>query len=87
MKQVIIIGESNYIIFSSKEGKALTGSERAKRYREKLKQNPEKFEAQRQKQLERVKKNRKKIADLSEKEKLRQRKMWRDQKKKQKKLN
>lgn len=61
---------------------ALTAAERAKRYREKLKQNPEKFEVQRQKQLARLKKNRKKITDLTEEEKLKQRKLWRDEKKK-----
>lgn len=61
---------------------ALTAAERAKRYREKLRQNPEKNEVQRQKQLARLKKNRKKITDLTEEEKLKQRKLWRDEKKK-----
>lgn len=62
---------------------ALTAAERAKKYREKLKQNPEKFEEQRQKQLNRLKKNRKRINDLTEEEKGHRRKQWREEKKKQ----
>ncbi|PZC75021.1 hypothetical protein B5X24_HaOG206846 [Helicoverpa armigera] len=63
---------------------ALTAAERAKRYREKLKLNAEKFEVQRQKQLARLKRNRKKVADLTEEEKTKQRKIWRDEKRKSK---
>ncbi|XP_022818628.1 zinc finger BED domain-containing protein 4-like [Spodoptera litura] len=62
---------------------ALTAADRAKRYREKLKQNPEKFEEQRKKQLERLKKSRKKISELTEDKKF-ERKQWREEKRKQK---
>ncbi|CAH2088676.1 unnamed protein product [Euphydryas editha] len=62
----------------------LTPAERAKRYREKLKENPDKYEIQRQKQLKRLKKRQKKVTELSEEEKHKQRKIWREQKRKQK---
>lgn len=62
---------------------ALTPAERAKRYRENLKLNKEKYEAQRKKQIERVKKGQKKIRELSDREKEERRKIWREQKKKQ----
>lgn len=63
---------------------ALTAAERAKRYREKLKQNPEKFEEQRKKHLERLKKSRKTISELTQEDKECRRKQWREEKKKQK---
>lgn len=63
---------------------ALTPAERAKRYRENLKLNKEKYEAQRKKQIERVKESQKKIRELSDREKEERRKIWREQKKKAK---
>lgn len=62
----------------------LTGAERAKRFRENLKKNPEKYEAYKKQQLERVKKCAKKISDLDENEKEKKRKQWREQKRNQK---
>lgn len=63
---------------------ALTPAERAKRYREKLKENPQKYEIQKKKQQERLKKNQKKIAEMTEEEKIKKRRIWRHQKRKQK---
>lgn len=64
--------------------KPLTGAERAKRFREKLKEDPEKYEKYKQKQKELVAKRRKKIGDLDENEKEKQREQWRKQKRSQK---
>lgn len=56
----------------------LTNAEKQRRYREKLKNNPEKCEMLRKKHLERVKKNSKRIEDLNDNEKKRQRQQWRE---------
>ncbi|CAH2088677.1 unnamed protein product [Euphydryas editha] len=69
-------------VFSDSTNRDL--QKRAKRYREKLKENPDKYEIQRQKQLKRLKKRQKKVTELSEEEKHKQRKIWREQKRKQK---
>lgn len=52
---------------------ALTAAERAKRYREKLKQNHD---------VGRLKQNRKKHSDLTEEDKECRRKQWREERKK-----
>ncbi|XP_060804464.1 uncharacterized protein LOC132902617 [Amyelois transitella] len=63
----------------------LTGAERAKKFREKLKDDPEKYEKYKQKQRELVAKRRKKISDLDDNEKEKQREQWRKEKRIQKK--
>ncbi|XP_045450416.1 DNA ligase 1-like [Melitaea cinxia] len=63
---------------------ALTPAERMKRYRERLKLNPEKLESIKKKHAEYVKSKSKTVKDLTEKEKEKQRKIWRNQKRKQK---
>ncbi|XP_045457589.1 uncharacterized protein LOC123667794 [Melitaea cinxia] len=65
---------------------ALTPAERMKRYRERLKLNPEKLESIKKKHAEYVKSKSKTVKDLTEKEKEKQRKIWRNQKRKQKQL-
>lgn len=62
----------------------LTGAERAKRFRENLKNDPEKYEKYKEKQRERVSKLRRKIDDLNESQKEKQRELWRKQKRRQK---
>lgn len=61
----------------------LSTAERVRRYRERLKNNPEKAEEVRIKNLERLKMKKKKISQMSEKEKEEKRKMWREVKRKQ----
>lgn len=56
----------------------LTNAEKQKRYREKLKSNPDKYEMLRKKHLQRVKKNSKRIEDLTDNEKKHQRQKWRE---------
>lgn len=51
----------------------LTGAERAKRFRENLKNDPEKYKRYKEKQRERVSKLRRKIDDLNESQKEKQR--------------
>lgn len=63
---------------------ALTGAERSKRYREKIKLNKEKYEEFKKKECDRLKKLQKPINDLTEDEKKERRKYWREQKNKQK---
>lgn len=60
----------------------LTAAEKMKRYRERLKLNPEKFEEQRKKNLDRIKSKYKykKVSDMSDEEKTRKRIEWRDEK-------
>ncbi|CAH0403492.1 unnamed protein product [Chilo suppressalis] len=62
----------------------LTNAEKQKRYRERLKQNPEKYEEQKKKNLERIKSkySYKKISEMTDREKADTRKKWRDQKRK-----
>ncbi|XP_047998810.1 uncharacterized protein LOC125236153 [Leguminivora glycinivorella] len=62
----------------------LTPAEKMQRYRERLKENPEKYEEQRKKNLRRLKSKYKykKITELTDNEKEIQRKKWREQKKK-----
>ncbi|XP_045530244.1 uncharacterized protein LOC123717979 isoform X1 [Pieris brassicae] len=62
---------------------ALTAKQRAKRYREKLKENPAQYEAHKKKELKRLKKCQKKINNLSEEDKAKKRQLWRNQKQKQ----
>ncbi|KAJ8703794.1 hypothetical protein PYW07_013088 [Mythimna separata] len=62
---------------------ALTSAERAKRYRDKLKNNPEKAEEVRKKQLARMRAKRKKVSEMNEEEKLRYRNKWIIEKRKQ----
>lgn len=64
----------------------LTPAEKMRLYRERLKENPEKMEEQRKKNLERIKSkySYKKVKDMSEEEKKKQRKKWREQKRKNK---
>lgn len=62
----------------------LTAAEKSKRYREKIKNDPEKHEAFKKKELERQKKHQKKIKELTEEEKNEKRRRWRAQKQKQK---
>lgn len=62
----------------------LTNAEKQRRYRERLKDNPQKKEEIRKKNLERIKKQTKRIQDLTEDEKTEKRKQWRKQKQKQK---
>lgn len=60
--------------------RALTPAERARRYRAKLKKNPQKYEEWKKKQL--VRSKRIKFSDLSEHEKEKKRKRWREYNKK-----
>lgn len=62
----------------------LTNAEKQRRYRERLKNNPEKREEIRKKNLERIKTKSKKIKDMTDEEKDAKRKLWRKQKQKQK---
>ncbi|GBP24905.1 hypothetical protein EVAR_12569_1 [Eumeta japonica] len=62
----------------------LTPAEKMRRYREKLKNDPIRYEDYKKKDLIRIKLKNKKITELSEKEKADQRKKWRKQKKRQK---
>ncbi|XP_047041242.1 uncharacterized protein LOC124645471 [Helicoverpa zea] len=64
----------------------LTPAEKMKRYRDKLKQNPDKLEEIRKKNLERIKSKYKykKISELTETEQKKQRKKWKEEKQKQK---
>ncbi|KAL4705106.1 hypothetical protein ACJJTC_006429 [Scirpophaga incertulas] len=62
----------------------LTSAERVKRYREKLKKDPEKFAEHKKKHAALVKSKTKKVADLSEIEKQKLREKWRIQKRRQK---
>lgn len=62
----------------------LTNAEKQKRYRERLKNNPEKQEEIRKKNLGRIKTKTKKVKDMTEEEKNETRKKWRKQKQKQK---
>lgn len=64
----------------------LTPAEKMKRYREKLKLNPEKMDIMRQKNLERIKSRYKykKISEMTEAEKNIQRKKWKEEKQKRK---
>ncbi|CAH0719092.1 unnamed protein product, partial [Brenthis ino] len=67
------------------EKDTITGAERQKRYKERLKiEHPEKYEEKRKKHLDKVKQRQKKIANLSKEEKLIQRKKWREANKKRK---
>ncbi|KAJ2937230.1 hypothetical protein O0L34_g19420 [Tuta absoluta] len=63
---------------------ALTAAERQKRYRNKIKQDKEKYEQHKKKELVRLAKINKKINELTEDEKKERRKKWREQKQKQK---
>lgn len=56
---------------------ALTPAEKMRRYREKLKKDPEKYEEYKKKDLKRIKPKVKKVADMSENEKEAKRKVWR----------
>lgn len=62
---------------------ALTSAERAKRHRDKLKNNPEKAEEVRKKQLARMKAKRKKVSEMNEEEKISHRNKWKIEKRKQ----
>jgi flagellar biosynthesis GTPase FlhF len=62
----------------------LTPAEKMKRYREKLKKDPQKYEDYKKKDLQRIKIKSKKIAEMTEQEIKQKRKSWRDQKRKQK---
>lgn len=63
---------------------ALTAAERMKRYREKLKRDPQRYEEVKKKHAAKVKSKSKKINELTEDEKEKKRKKWREQKRKQK---
>lgn len=65
----------------------LTPAEKMKRYREKLKKDPTRYEEYKKKDLNRIKLKNKKICELSETEKLNQRKKWREDKRRQKEKN
>lgn len=65
----------------------LTPAEKMKRYREKLKKDPEKYEQYKKKDLRRIKTKTKKISELSEEEREQRRQKWREQKRKQKAKN
>lgn len=65
----------------------LTNAERMKRYREKLKKDPDRYSNYLKKQGKLVKEKTKKIDELSEEEKAKQRKKWREQKQKRKQKN
>ncbi|PZC73688.1 hypothetical protein B5X24_HaOG208959 [Helicoverpa armigera] len=61
----------------------LSSAERCRKYREKLKkENPQKFEEMKKRNLERTKAKKRKIVDMSENEKQDVRKKWRDAKRK-----
>ncbi|CAH2096784.1 unnamed protein product [Euphydryas editha] len=62
---------------------ALTAAEKMKRYRERIKKDPEKYEKYRKKNIERLKQRRKKISQLDEKEKTIQIDQWAKQKRQQ----
>ena len=62
----------------------LTSAERVRQHRDKLKQDPIKFEEYKNKHAALVKSKTKKVSDLSEAEKEKQREKWRNQKRKQK---
>lgn len=62
----------------------LTNAEKQRRYREKLKSDPQKLEEIRKKNLLRIKLKTTKISQLNEEEKNKQREIWRNQKRKQK---
>lgn len=62
---------------------ALTAAERVKRYRERIKRDPQKYEQYRKKNIERLKLRRKKISELNDTEKKSQRDQWAKQKRKQ----
>ncbi|KAL0860169.1 hypothetical protein ABMA27_010476 [Loxostege sticticalis] len=62
---------------------ALTPAERAKRYRNKIKQDPEKLKEHKEKKSKRMQSYNKKIKELSEEQQEEQRRKWREQKKKQ----
>lgn len=59
----------------------LTSAERSRRYREKLKkENPDKLEAQRIKNLQRIKQKKKKVSEMTQEEAETRRKVWRKEK-------
>uniref|UniRef100_A0A1E1WD28 Uncharacterized protein n=1 Tax=Pectinophora gossypiella TaxID=13191 RepID=A0A1E1WD28_PECGO len=59
----------------------LTSAERSRRYREKIKkENPEKLNAQRLKNLQRIKSKKKKISEMNEEEAEKRRQVWRKEK-------
>lgn len=62
----------------------MSNAERQKKYREKIKQNAEKYEEKKKKQRDYMKAARRPIAELTEKEKEKKRREWRLAKKKQK---
>lgn len=62
---------------------ALTAAERVRRYREKLKNNPEKAEEIRKKNLERIKSKKKLVSQMTEQDKNEHLKVWREEKRKQ----
>ncbi|KAL4704406.1 hypothetical protein ACJJTC_007682 [Scirpophaga incertulas] len=72
-------------IHSSRTGitMPLTNAEKQRRYRERIKNCPEKCEIQRKKDLERVKHNRKKVTELNDAQKTKLREQWRNQKRRQ----
>ncbi|CAH2100919.1 unnamed protein product [Euphydryas editha] len=67
----------------------LTNAEKQRRYRERLKQDPEKFENYRKKNLERIKSKYKykKVSELNDREKSEVRRKWREQKRQKKTEN
>lgn len=61
----------------------LTGAEKTRRYREKLKnERPDEYAAQCKKNLDRLKSKKKKITDMTPEEAAEQRKKWREEKRK-----
>ncbi|KAL4704224.1 hypothetical protein ACJJTC_003784 [Scirpophaga incertulas] len=67
----------------SKDKMVLTGAEKTRRYREKLKrERPEEYAAQCKKNLERIKSKKKKISEMTPEEAEVQREIWRKEKKK-----
>ena len=62
---------------------ALTAAEKMRKYRERIKNNPVKYEIQRIKDLERIKAKKKKIAEMDNNQQKKQRQLWREQKQRQ----